>query len=169
MKSFIDRTTEAMRTRVAIARHPVHPMLVPFPIALIICTLAGDVAFLYSGDAFWSEMSFWLIGTGTVMGILAGLAGSVELLAVRAIRRHGVAWDHFIMAMVLLSIAAANGSLRFIDRAEVIVPWGLYLSVLGAIWVGVAGWLGGQLVFHHRAGILLEEEEEEEEEQQQQD
>jgi len=49
-----------------IADHPLHPMLVPLPIAFFIGALLTDLAFLKLGDPFWARMSFWLIAAGLV-------------------------------------------------------------------------------------------------------
>ena len=87
-------------------------MLVPFPIAFLVSVLASDLAYLYLNDAFWAQVSYWLLAGGTVMGLIAGLVGTVELLVVRHIRRRVSAWSHFVAAVMLLSIAAANWALR---------------------------------------------------------
>lgn len=148
--------TEPTGTAVAVAGHPLHPMMVTFPIAFLLGALASDLVFLYEGDLFWARMSFWLIGAGTVMGVLAGIAGAVELLAVRGIRRRAAAWNHFVAGVVLLAVAAANWIWRLPDPGAV-WPWGLYMSGLTALLVAFAGWLGGTLVFEHRIGIEHEE------------
>jgi uncharacterized membrane protein len=144
---------------VAIARHPLHPMLITFPIALLICAVGSDVAYWYTDDPFWARMSLWLIGTGTTMGILAAITGAVELLWEADIRRLTAGWSHFVVAMVMLSIAAANWMLRLDAPAEFIVPWGVYASTLSAFMVAVAGWMGGKLVFEHKVGVDLDEDE----------
>ena len=58
-------------TAVAIARHPIHPMVVPFPIAFLLAVVATDVTFLLTGDEFWARASLWLAGGGTGLGVLA--------------------------------------------------------------------------------------------------
>ncbi|SOE47750.1 hypothetical protein ANDA3_1023 [plant metagenome] len=147
-------------TQVAIARHPLHPMLVTFPIAFLTGALATDIAFLLLADPFWARVSLWLLGMGALMGIAAGIAGTVELLSIAGIRRRAVGWSHFVAAVMLLSVGGINWYLRAVPGgAEHTVPlMGLYLSALGAALVGIAGWLGGKLVFEHQVGIHDEEE-----------
>ncbi|MDX3904207.1 MAG: DUF2231 domain-containing protein [Pigmentiphaga sp.] len=141
-------------TRVAVARHPVHPMLVTFPIAFFLGALACDGAFLWSGDTFWARAALWLLGAGLVMGALAGLAGTIELLAVEGIRRRAASWSHFVAAVLLLAVQAVNWRERMaVGVDEAVVPFGIMLSLLGAGWVAVAGWLGGKLVFEHQVGV----------------
>lgn len=159
MKRFADRMPQGAATHVAIIRHPLHPMLVPFPIAFLVSVLASDLAYLYLNDAFWAQVSYWLLAGGTVMGLVAGLVGTVELLAVRHIRHRVSAWSHFVAAVTLLGIAAANWGLRHGEPESAVTPWGLYLSGLGVFMVGMSGWLGGALVFEHKVGVVDPEEE----------
>jgi uncharacterized membrane protein len=153
-----DPQSEGAPSAVHVAGHPVHPMMITFPVAFLITVLGTDVVFLVTDDPFWARMSLWLVGIGTMMGILAGLAGAVEVLAVPGIRRRGVSWSHFVAAIMLLSVAFANWVYRMDAPELAVLPWGLYLSALGAALVGFAGWLGGRLVFEHRIGIVGEDD-----------
>lgn len=144
-------------TVVAVAGHPLHPMLVTFPIAFLLGAFASDLAFWLLGDPFWARMSVWLIGAGAGMGALAGASGTVELLSIGGIRRRAAAWNHFIAAIMMLAIAFTNWFWRLDDAAAAVVPTGLALSALTALLVAVAGWLGGHLVFEHQVGVVGEE------------
>lgn len=140
-------------TRVAVAKHPIHPMMVPFPIAFFIGALASDAAFIWLADEFWARASLWLIGGGLVMGLGAGVAGTIELLAVRGIRHRAAGWNHFVVAVLLLAVQAVNWWIRVGDAVAGVIPYGIFLSALGGLLVGVAGWLGGKLVFEHQIGV----------------
>ncbi len=157
MKRSPDPITEGAESRVAVAGHPVHPMMVTFPIAFLIAVLGSDLAYLVSDDPFWARASLWLAGAGTLGGLAAGIAGAVELLAVRGIRRRAAAWSHFVAAVMPISVGFANWLYRLPDAEAAVLPWGLYLSALGVAQVGLAGWLGGKLVFHHQIGIVDED------------
>ncbi|MFM2044611.1 MAG: hypothetical protein RLY86_3187 [Pseudomonadota bacterium] len=138
---------------VAIAGHPIHAMLVAFPITLTVGTLGGDLLYWWSGDAFFARLSLWASGVGFGMGILSALSGTAELLLVRGIRRRVAPWGHAVAAMTLLAVLGANWGLRLEDPEGAVFPWGLYLSGLGLVAVGFAGWHGGQLVFEHGVGV----------------
>ncbi len=140
-------------TFVAIARHPIHPMVVPFPIAFLMIIVATDFAYLWTEDEFWGRVSLWLAGGGTILGILAGIIGTIELLVIRGIRHRAAGWSHFVMAVMLLAVAFINWLTRLEDPLAAIHGSGLYLSLLGAALVAVAGWLGGELVFEHNVGL----------------
>ncbi|MEX0732813.1 MAG: DUF2231 domain-containing protein [Aquisalimonadaceae bacterium] len=147
-------------SQVAVAGHPIHPMLITFPVAFYSALLASDIAYLVTEDLFWAQVSVWLAAAGSVMGLLAGIAGTVELLMVRGIRLRPTSWSHFVASVLLLSIGFINWAFRIPDSVGGIYPWGIYLSGLGVLVLGVAGWLGGHLVFHHQIGVVDEEEEE---------
>lgn len=137
--------------------HPLHPMLIHFPIAFLLGGLGCDIAFWWSGDAFWARAAMWIIGAGFILGSAAGLAGTVDFMLVKEIRRHVTSWSHFLTAVMLLSLAATNWWLRVEDPAADVLPWGLFLSGASAVAVSVAGILGGKLVYEHNVGIGEEE------------
>lgn len=156
MKKLAQPLPQGTRTVVAVSSHPLHPALVTFPIAFLVAALPSDVAYLLLGDEFWARASLWLLGIGTLMGTLAGITGTVELLAVQGIRQRAAAWSHFVMAVMLLSVSFINWLTRLPDATGAVLPMGLYLSSLGAILVAAAGWLGGKLVFEDQVGVLDE-------------
>lgn len=143
----------ATHSAVTVSGHPLHPMLVTFPIAFLTAALPSDVAFLYLGDAFWARLSLWLLGAGTLMGTLAGIAGTVELLSIPGIRRRVAAWNHFVVSVMLLAVSFANWAWRLQDIEAAVAPWGLAMSALTLALVVFAGWLGGGLVFEHQIGV----------------
>ncbi|MFE3837379.1 DUF2231 domain-containing protein [Pseudogemmobacter sonorensis] len=139
-------------SRVAIAGHPLHAMLVAFPIALCVCTLGADAMFWLTGDDFWPRVAIWAAAISFLMGVLAGIAGTVELLAVPGIRIRAASWTHFILAVMLLSILGANWGIRWGDAAGAVLPWGILTSALAAGMTGITGWHGGKLVFDYGIG-----------------
>ena len=145
-------------SRIALAGHPIHAMLVTFPIALVTATLGADILWWLTGDPFFPRLALWASGWGFAAGVLAGLAGTAELLAGRGIRRRPESWTHAIAAMMLLATVGANWGLRLFGPADAVLPWGLFLSIGGLFFVGLAGWQGGKLVFEHQIGVMLEED-----------
>jgi len=139
---------------VAIIGHPLHVMLVHFPIAFVIATLGVDVFYWWSGDDFWIRVGLWAAGATFWTGVFASLIGTAELLLVPGIRMREASWSHAIAAMMLVAIAGANWGLR-LSYPESILPHGLALSALAAVMAGFAGWHGGKLVFDHGIGILV--------------
>jgi uncharacterized membrane protein len=141
---------------VAVAGHPIHAMMVHFPIALVIATLGIDVIYWWTGDPFWVRVGVWSAGGAFGVGVLAGVVGTAELLLVAGIRMRVASWTHATAAMMLLSVAGTNWGLRLGDP-EAVLPHGLLLSALATVFTGFAGWHGGKLVFDHGVGLIINE------------
>jgi uncharacterized membrane protein len=139
---------------VALVGHPIHVIMVHFPIAFAIATLGVDVFYWFSWDAFWARVGIWSTGMAFWSGVAASIVGTGELLLVRGIRLLEASWSHAVAAMTLVAIVGANWGLRLIDPASTL-PHGLALSALASVMVGFAGWHGGKLVFDHGVGILI--------------
>jgi uncharacterized membrane protein len=146
-------------SRIALAGHPVHAMLVTFPIALVVATLGGDTLYWLTADPFFARVSLWTSGWGFGLGVVAGLAGTAELLAGHGIRRRPESWTHAVAAMMLLGTIGTNWGIRLINAEDAVLPWGLGLSLVGLVFVGLAGWQGGKLVFEHQIGVMIGERE----------
>lgn len=147
---------EPVASAVAVAGHPLHAMSVHFPIAFVLATLGCDVFYWWTADAFWVRAGLWSAGFAFAAGIGAGLIGTAELLLVPGIRKRVASWTHAVAAMMLISVAGLNWGLRLVDEAAVL-PHGLMLSVLAAVFTGLAGWHGGKLVFDHGIGLIISE------------
>ena len=137
---------------IALAGHPIHAMLVAFPITLAMSTLGCDIFYWWTGDPFWARVALWASGFAFWLGIAASIAGTAELLLVPGIRKRAASWTHAIAGVTLVSIAGANWGLRLVDHED-ILPVGPLMSLLGAIFVGLAGWHGGKLVFDHGLAV----------------
>ena len=74
------------RSTASIAGHPIHPMLVPFPIAFFVGAFVTDLVFWRTAWPFWSAASFWLLSGGLVMAALAAVVGLIDVLSEPRIR-----------------------------------------------------------------------------------
>lgn len=141
---------------VAVVGHPIHVMMVHFPIAFVIATLGVDVFYWWSADPFWERVGLWSAGAAFGTGVAASMVGTAELLLVRGIRLLEASWSHAVAAMTLVAITGANWGVRLMEPAEVLTH-GLALSALASVMTGFTGWHGGKLVFDHGVGILISE------------
>ena len=146
------RALHTTESRIAIAGHPLHAMLVAFPIALTFSVLGADLLYWWTGDAFWARAAGWAAFGALALGVLAGITGTVELLIVPGIRKRAASWTHFILAVMLLSLLGANWALRIGDPAGAVLPLGLGLSLVAAGMTAMTGWHGGKLVFDYQIG-----------------
>lgn len=150
------RSFHRTESKIAVAGHPIHAMLVTFPIALCVCTLGADALYWWTGDLFWPRVALWAAGVGFFMGLLAGAAGTAELLLVPGIRIRAASWTHFILAVMLLSVLGLNWGLRLPDPVAAVLPFGFLASLLATGMTGMTGWHGGKLVFDYGLGTQAE-------------
>lgn len=141
------------QSRAAVAGHPLHPMLIPFPIAFLSAALLTDLAFWFTGDLFWARASLWLVGAGFVMGCLAAAAGIMDFMALSGARDSRAGHVHAGGNTLVLIFAFVSWMIRLQDAAGGVLPWGLTLSVLTVLLLMVTGWMGGELVYRRGVGL----------------
>jgi uncharacterized membrane protein len=141
------------RSTASIAGHPIHPMLIPFPIAFFVATFVCDVAFWYSGNAAFATASTWLLGAGLVMAALAAVAGLTDVLGDQSIRALNDVWWHAGGNVVVVLIQAVSWYLRYSQGSSVIVPTGLILSLIAVGILFFTGWKGWNMIYQGRVGI----------------
>ncbi len=73
---------------VAIAGHPLHPLIVTFPIAFLTGAFATDLGYWLTSDPFWARASLWLIGAGSIAGLVAALTGMLDFLKIDRVQKH---------------------------------------------------------------------------------
>ncbi|MCL7945525.1 DUF2231 domain-containing protein [Marinobacter sp. ATCH36] len=140
-------------SRMSILGHPIHPMLIHFPVAALLLLIATDIGYVLTGDFFWARAGVWLAGVGVVGGWVSGSVGLLDLIIVEQIRRLITAWCHAVLAVMLLSVATLNWFLRVGEPELLILPWGLYLSLLAGLLITVTSLLGGELVYDYAVGV----------------
>ncbi|HCX30608.1 MAG TPA: hypothetical protein DHU55_12705 [Blastocatellia bacterium] len=136
-----------------IAGHPIHPMLIPFPIAFFVSTLVCDLAFWRTGNPIWATAALWLLGTGIVMATLAAAAGLTDFLGDRRIRDLTDAWWHFLGNLIVVILELINWYRRYEGGDAAVLPWGLVLSLLVVALLLLTGWKGWNMVYRHRVGV----------------
>jgi uncharacterized membrane protein len=137
--------------------HPIHPMLVPLPIGLLVGALATDIAYRSTSDPFWARGSFWLLIGGLATGLLAAVAGLIDFLTIREANSRAAGWVHLLGNVTALATAGANIWLRRDNQTVVIEGWGLWLSVAIVALLGITGWLGGELSYRYRIGVMRDD------------
>ena len=147
---------DSIPSRMSIAGHPIHPMLIHFPVAFLLGLVATDLAYLYTDDPFWTRVGLWLAGIGSLGGWLAGMVGLADLIFVVRIRNLIIAWSHALLAVMTLALASFNWLLRFNHESGFNNLWSLYISLLTAALITGTSLLGGQMVYGHGVGVHAE-------------
>ena len=134
--------------------HPLHPMLVHFPVACWTLGVAADLAGYASGHAGWWSFGLVCLNIGLVTGIAAILAGFLEfaMLPKQHPAQH-TAMLHMTWALVAWSLFAFSLLLRNVAAAEQPSLWPTAASLGGLAATLVAGWLGGRLVYRFGVGV----------------
>ena len=136
-----------------IAGHPIHPMLVPFPIAFLVGALLTDVAYVQWGWATWAYASSWLIGAGIVSALLAALFGFIDFFGEGRIRRLKVARYHMAANLLAVLLSIANFIVHMRDGAMAVIPLGISLSAVVVLLLLFSGWMGGHMVYRHGVAV----------------
>jgi uncharacterized membrane protein len=140
------------RSTAKIGGHPIHPMLVPFPIVCFIGTFVTDIVYSRHGDPGWATASHWLLGIGLLMAALAAVAGLTDYLGDDRIRRLGDALKHMLANVIAVVIEAVNLALR-LGNDDFIPSTGIFLSGIVVLILLYSGWKGGDLVYRHGIGV----------------
>jgi uncharacterized membrane protein len=144
----------SLRSTAQIANHPIHPMLVPIPIACFIGALVTDITYAMTAEMMWSDLSAWLILIGLIGGVLAAIAGLTDFLGNRGIRDQMPAWPHLVGNVVVLVLSFFNLLVHTRDAWTSVVPTGLILSIVVILILAVTGWLGWAMVYGRGVGVV---------------
>ena len=137
-----------------IAGHPLHPMLISFPIACFVLTLVCDIFYFSVGDTAWVMGSEWLLGAGLIMGGLAAIMGFADFFGERRIRNLSAAWWHMGGNLAVVLISLYNFFMRYVDGAAAGLPvTGIVLSAVVVCILLFTGWKGWQMVYRDRVGV----------------
>ena len=140
-----------MSSPASVAKHPIHPMLVVFPIGLWTFSLVCDVAYATGwGDPIWSDMAFYTMAGGIAGALLAAVPGFIDFLSLSGGVR-SIALTHLLINLGIVGLYALDLFLRLGSIPGAILP--IALSSLGMVLLGVSGWLGGELVYVHNIGV----------------
>jgi uncharacterized membrane protein len=137
----------------SISGHPIHPMLIAFPIAFFVATLACDLVFWRTRYEAWALASIWLLGAGLVMGALAAVAGLTDFIGDRRIRDISDSWQHAIGNVVVVLIQLFSFYERYRYGTGAVLPIGLICSAVVVCILLFTGWKGWEMVYRHRVAV----------------
>jgi uncharacterized membrane protein len=135
-----------------IGAHPIHPILVPIPIACFVGTLLTDFTYWRTAEMMWADFSAWLVTVGVIVGWVAAIVGLVDFIGSSSIRALPPAWPHLIGNLVVLVLATLNMLVHSRDAWTSVVPEGLILSAVTVCVLVFTGWMGWSMVYRYRLG-----------------
>jgi uncharacterized membrane protein len=142
-----------MESRAKLLGHPIHQMLIVFPLGLLAMGVIFDLVALKLGQGYWSEISFWMILAGVVTGFLAAPFGVIDWFAIPAgTRAKRIGAVHGAGNIIVVLLFAGSWLLRRAVPAEP-GALALTLSFVGGGLALCTAWLGGELVDRLAVGV----------------
>lgn len=142
-----------MESRTKFLGHPVHQMLIPFPLGLLATGVVFDIIHLINGSATFATVAFWMIGAGILGGFAAAPFGFLDWRAIPAgTRAKAIGQLHGIGNVIVLLLFIGSWMLRVDDPLRP-GTWGYLLSFGGVALVLFTAWLGGELVDRLGVGV----------------
>jgi uncharacterized membrane protein len=132
-------------------------MLIPFPIALWIFSLASDLIYLFGfGGPVWKDVALYTMTGGIIGGLAAAIPGYIDYRSLTDPVTVRIAQIHMVMNVGLVVLFTVNAVLRILNGNEALLP--VFLSLLGVAGLAVSGWLGGELVYVQGVAVQPERE-----------
>jgi uncharacterized membrane protein len=145
-----------MKTKVNFLGHPIHPMLVDFPIVFYTTALVCYIVYHFNPDVFWFKVAVISNIAGVVMAAAAALPGFIDWAFIPAgtgAKKTGV--QHMICNVISLILFAIAALIEYGKWHETnpSVRNAVILTAIGYVFTAVAGYLGFNLIQEHHVGI----------------
>jgi uncharacterized membrane protein len=142
-----------MESRAKLLGHPIHQMLIVFPLGLLAMAVIFDLLALALGQGYWSEIGYWMIAAGVVTGLLAAPFGFIDWLAIPSgTRAKRIGAVHGLGNVVVVVLFAGSWLMRG-DAPGAPAGFALALSFVAGTLALFTGWLGGELVDRLSVGV----------------
>ena len=140
-----------MLSAARIKTHPIHPMLVGFPIACWTLSVVADLYAAYTNQLHY--FGYYLAAAGCVTALLAAIPGFIDLFGAIPAGHpaRAIGWRHAVLNLLALGLFAASVATRPEPAYMSYLAYGTALAGLAVILV--SGWLGGTLIYDHRVGV----------------
>ncbi len=134
-----------MKDMARMANHPVHPMLIPFPIGLWIFSLVADIIYRAGGNANWATVAYYSMAGGIIGAIIAAVPGFLDFLYMKPSQTKKIALWHMVLNVTSLVLFIISFFLRRGAVPGALSPF--ILSIIGVLLIIGSGWLGGHMVY----------------------
>lgn len=143
-----------MESRAKFFGHPVHPMLIVFPLGLFVSAIFFDILYFVSDNPRFAFVGYWNIAAGIVGGLAAAVFGAVDFTAIpRGTRAWRIGLLHGLGNVALLALFIVAWLLRRPDALHLPIPTAFTLEVVALGLGAVTAWLGGELVDRLGVGV----------------
>lgn len=152
-----------MYSKAKLFGHPIHPMLVAFPIAFYTASFVGYWAFHFTNlEPFWFDVAYVANVAGVITAILAAVPGFIDWAfgVPTGSPAKATGLLHMlcnVIALVLFTVSAFLNRDQLQSTNPHALP-GVILSALGILFTGMAAFLGWKMVATHHVGVELNPE-----------
>ena len=143
-----------MESRAKALGHPIHPMLIVFPLGLLATAVVFDILYLITDQSGFAVAAAYAIAAGLIGGLVAAVFGLIDWIAIPAgSRAKRIGAVHGLGNVVVVLLFAVSWLLR--SRADGWDPsvLAMVFSFAGVALSGLTGWLGGELVYRLNVGV----------------
>jgi uncharacterized membrane protein/nitrite reductase/ring-hydroxylating ferredoxin subunit len=142
-----------MRSTLHFKGHPLHPMLIAFPVAFFTGAVASDIVANVTSRIEWAFIGSRLAWAGVVMALIAAVPGFVDFLTIAPPKSTGKsrAAKHGLLNVTVVLLFVVAGFSRGTASMPSITT--LALEIVGFGLLGVAGWMGGTLAYRNQFGV----------------
>ena len=143
-----------MKSQARLFGHALHPILVVFPLGLLATGVIFDLVYLMSGNLTMAIVSFWMIVSGIIGGLVAALFGWIDWFGIPPnTRAKRIGLLHGVGNVFVLVLFLGSWWLRRENASDAPSFMALVLSFAGAGLALITGWLGGELVERLGVGV----------------
>jgi uncharacterized membrane protein len=161
-----DATAPLMATlysKVKLFGHPIHPMLVAFPITFFTSTLLASVAYAMSGDRDWFRLAYLANLAGVVTGLFAAVPGFLDWVGIpQHLKAKRIGFLHMAINLVVVGLFTLNLGAQAAQLNDMVPSAisGVFISSLGVLLLMLSSYYGGALVYSYHVGVDLTREQE---------
>lgn len=143
-----------MESKIKILGHPVHQMLIVFPLGLLLTAGIFDAIYFITGYAGIAAVSYWNIAAGVISGVIAALFGLIDWIGIpRRTRAKRIGAWHASGNVVVLALFAASWLIRRAEASYLPTAGAFIVEIVAVAIGGVTAWLGGELVDRLGVGV----------------
>lgn len=142
-----------MESKAKLFGHPIHTILIVFPLGLLATSCVFDIINLLTGNGYWSAIAYWMIYAGIIGGLAAAIFGLIDWIAIPwGTRAKAIGLWHGLGNGIVVLLFIASCVLRR-DVPSQPSTLAMTLSFLGVGLAVITGWLGGELVNRMGVGV----------------
>ena len=142
-----------MESKAKLLGHPIHTMLIPFPLGLLATALIFDLIHVVFDQEALARAAWYMIAAGVIGGLIAAVFGTIDWMAIpEGTRAKRIGVQRMSGNVVVLALFGLAWLLRRDDPHDP-GAFAIVLELAGGGLAAVTGWLGGELVDRMGVGV----------------